>query len=324
MKAVASSILRNSSFLIFLTAAALTSAAFSINGNKDNYPFDETNKKYGIPFRLVNNKIILSVKIGETRPLRAILDSGMGWDGLLILNSNLKDSVKLENPKNANIGGAGKEKASTAVFADSMSFSIGDIKFKNQRVVILNNDNFKGSSSDAVVGYSLLGHSAVEVDFDKLTIILHDPEKLNVDSSWEALPISFKNSIPWIDVKVVIDKENPVDLSCYIDCASSEAVEFLLKPDQKFSVPEETKEVHLGTGLSGDIYGKTGKIAKVILGSYELKNVLAAFAPSEVRSKQKGADAVIANNLLRRFNLIYDYPRQKLYIKPNSHFTDPF
>jgi len=84
------------------------------------------------------------------------------------------------------------------------------------------------------------------------------------------------------------------------------------------------EEVYLGRGLSGDIMGKRGIIAKVIIGPYELKNVTAAFADAAVRSKQRGADGVIANNLLRRFNLIFDYAGKKLYLKPNSHIAESF
>jgi hypothetical protein len=97
-----------------------------------------------------------------------------------------------------------------------------------------------------------------------------------------------------------------------------------MKPGQKFNLPAETEDYYLGRGLSGDINGKKGKISKVIIGQYELGNVNAAFAPAEVRSKQKGADGVISNNLLRRFNLIFDYSNRKMYIKPNSFFKEPF
>lgn len=285
----------------------------------------EKDQKKVIPFTLVRNKTILSVKVGNTRPLRIILDSGMSWDGLLIMNPDLKDSILLRNPQNANIGGAGQESAQTAVFSDSMSFSIENIEFRDQRIVVLQNNSFKGFPSDGVTGYSLFGHYAVEVNYDNSTIILHNLKEVTIDKSWFELPLYFKdNMIPWIDVKIIVENENSVPVSCYIDYASSEAIELLLKPDQKFNVPKETKDYYLGRGLSGDINGKKGKISQVIIGPYKLKNVETAFAPEEVRSKQKGADGVIANNLLRRFNLVFDYSNKKLYIKPNSHYIDPF
>ena len=167
----------------------------------------------------------------------------------------------------------------------------------------------------------MFGHYAVEINYDNSTIILYNPDKLQVDQTWEAVPIFFKaNKIPWVNVKVIISDEQPIPISCYIDCASSEAIELLIKSDQKFIVPENIREVYLGRGLSGDIYGKKGNISQVILGSFKIKNVDAAFTNAEIRSKQDDADGVIASNLLRRFNLIFDYTNQKLYLKSNINF----
>jgi hypothetical protein len=244
---------------------------------------------------------------------------------LLIYNPDIGESLQLVNPQKANIGGAGGGSTRTALFSDSMSFSIGDIEFKNQRVVVLQSDQFKGFPSDGVVGYSLLGHYTMEVDHDMEILTLHDPGKFRPDESWVAIPLTFKeNNIPWVQADIVIGSEKAITLACYIDYASSEAIELLLKPEQKFKLPDSTREVQLGRGISGDIYGKEGKIAKVILGPFEINNVLAAFTPAKIRSRQKGADGVIAGNLLRRFNLIFDYHNKRLYLKPGSHFREPF
>jgi hypothetical protein len=286
---------------------------------------DRNVKNNVIPFILSRNKTTLLVRIGDARPLKIVLDTGMGWDGLIVYNPDLRDSLHLINPQTANLGGAGQGSAQTALVSDSMSFSIGNSEFKNQRIVVLQNESFKGFPSDGVMGYSLFGHFAVEVNYDDSTLILHKPEELGIDTSWVAVPIFFKdNNIPWMNAYIVIENEEPVPISCYIDYASSEAMELLLKPGQKFTVPKEIKDVCLGRGLSGDIYGKKGKIAKVVIGPYELRNVSAASAPAEVRSKQREADGVIASNLLRRFNLIFDYANKKLYLKQNSRFNESF
>jgi len=278
-----------------------------------------------ITFKLVNNKTTLPVRIGDSRLLRIVLDSGMGWDGIVITDPDLIDSIKLVNPQDANIGGAGNSGHSTAVFADSMSFSVGELEFKDQRVVVLRSGGFRGGTFDGVTGYSIFGHYTVEVNYDKSEIILHQPGNFKTDRSWTEIPIYFKeNMIPWIDAKIVIKNEEPVNVSCYIDYASSEAIELLQKPGQKFILPEKTEDYLLGRGLSGDINGRRGRISKVLIGPYKFNDVLAAFAPAEVRSKQKGADGVISNNLLRRFNLVFDYSKKRLFIKPNSFFNDTF
>lgn len=278
-----------------------------------------------IHFVLARGKTVLAAQVGTARPLKIILDSGMGWDGLLVFKAELLDSLGLSDPQMANLGGAGKGSGQAAAFSDGMSYSLGNMEFKNQRIVVLKTDHFKGFPNDGTVGYSLFGHFAVEIDYDRSLLTLHEPGKIRPDPSWTGVPIFFRdNNIPWMDVRIAVENEEPVWLSCYIDYASSEAIELLLKPDQKFTVPVETEDVSLGRGLGGDITGRSGRIAKVIIGPYELKNVTAAFADAAVRSKQKGADGVVANNLLRRFNLIFDYAGKKLYLKPNSHFVEPF
>jgi len=208
---------------------------------------------------------------------------------------------------------------------DSATFFVGEVEFKNQKVIILQDDIYKGFPTDGVMGYSILGHYASEIDYDTELMILHDPEKLIPDNSWERIPIYFKdNPIPWIDASISVEGEEPIIISTYIDFASSDAIELLEKDDMKFLLPKDTKEVHVGRGLSGDIYGRKGKISKLIIGSFELNDVAAIIAPAEIRSKQSNADAILGNDALRRFNLIFDYSSKLLYIKPNKYFDDQF
>ncbi len=274
------------------------------------------------PFTVHYNKTILPVDVGLSRPLRIILDSGMGWDGLLIYNPDIRDSIDLVNPVGANVGGAGQGSAPSAIFSDSMSFSIGGVEFNDQRFVVLQTDAFRGFPSDGVTGNSLLGHFAVEINYDDSTITLHDPDSFRPEEGfWTAIPLVFnENNIPCVKVGISVMDEEPVLLDCYIDYASSETLELLTRPEQKFTLPEEIREVYLGRGLSGDIYGKKGNVSRVIIGPYESYDLEAAFVPAEARSKQTGADAVLAAGLLKQFNLIFDYAKMTLYIRPNKSY----
>lgn len=278
-----------------------------------------------IPIKMERNKTILPLVVGGVGPLKILFDSGMSFDGLLIYNPDLKDSIKLDNAIEVKIPGAGSGEPSTALMDDSASFFVGEVEFKNQRIIVLQNDIYKGFPTDGIIGYSILGHYATEINYDTELITLHDPENFLPDDSWQSIPIYFKdNPIPWIDVLISVEDEEPINISTYIDLAASDAIVLLEKDEMKFSLPKETKEIHLGRGLSGDIYGKEGKISKLKIGSFELNEVTAGIAAAEVRSKQVGADAVIGNDALRRFNLIFDYSNKLLYIKPNKYFETKF
>lgn len=282
-------------------------------------------KKLEIPIRLSRNQTILPVRVGDSRELKVILDTGMHFEGLLLYNTDLKDSIILEKAIEVQVPGAGADSPSKAIMADSMSFFVGNVEFTDQRIIILQSDRMEGFPYDGVTGYSLFGNYIVELDYDKMLIKLHESEKVEVDSSWEWLPLTFKdNKIPWIEVMVNIAGDEDVPVSLYIDLASNEALELLIKEDIKFLLPENLEDSYLGRGLSGDIYGQKGRISSLKMGSFYLKDVATAFAPAEIRSKQEGADGIIGNNALRRFNLIFDYKNAKLYIKPNTYFTEQF
>ena len=275
-----------------------------------------------IPFETRANKVIFTATVGDSRPLEIVLDTGSPLDGLLLYNSALLDSIELRNPVRAQVGGAGSGAAQTAVMSDSMSFRAGNVNFEDQRIVVLEGRALAGFPSDGVCGQSLFGSSVVELDYDRRAIFLHTPGEFSPDSTWTQLPITFKeNTIPWVEVGVGVSETDSVAMSCYIDLASRETLELLIRDGMRFELPENLEDVYLGRGLSGGIHGKTGEVAWVALGPYGVDGLTVAFTPAEIRSKQPGADAVLGNGLLRRFNCIFDYSGMRLYLKPNAQFA---
>jgi hypothetical protein len=278
-----------------------------------------------IPLNVARDVSLVTVRVGRIVIPDILIDTGFAFDGLMIYNPNYEDSLDLTGALKVRIGGAGSGEASTALMVDSASFYLGDVEMRKQRLLVLQGDIYKGFPSNGLIGYSIFGHYVTEFNNDDHTMVLHDADETGIGEGWTKIPLYFKdNKIPWMDASVVIEDEDPIRLSTYIDFAARDAVVLLEKPDMKFSLPGDMADVHLGRGLSGDVYGKTGRIAKLIIGPYELKNVKASFAPAEVRSKQPGADAVIGSASLIRFNLIFDYSNKALYVKPNARFTDPF
>lgn len=286
---------------------------------------NDTSKHHTIPFKLINNKVLVPVNIGNSRTFDLILDSGFGFDGMILFNRDLADSVNLVNQILVNIPGAGDGPPSQAIMSESMTFNSGTCEFKNQRVIILQNDKFKDSPTDGVIGYSYFGHYKVEVDYDNKVITLHSLSDVIDETGWETIPLTLNsNNWPHLNIFISVENEEPVKLDVYIDYASSLSVELTIKPDMKFKLPEKYEADYGGYGLSGDVKGKTARISKFIIGKYEFKNVTATFFEGNSRSKDKYADGVISNDALRRFNLIFDFQNKKLLIKPNNSFNEPF
>ncbi len=285
----------------------------------------QTHAIASIPITVERNKTILPVSVGRSDSLRLILDTGMAYDGILLFNVDKVDTSVFDHLLRMRIGGAGGGSGSEALSDDSADFSVGVVNVANQRVTILTGNALKDFPTDGVIGYTLFGHYSVEIDFDIGVMHLYEPGSWIPGEDWQSIPLYFKdNRIPWIDITVVTGTEAPITLAAYIDCASGEALELLERKDNRFVKPAGTKKKYLGRGLSGDIYGEEGTISKVSLGTHTLDTVVASFTPAEIRSRQREADAVVGNKILRRFNVVFDYEQMRLYLKPNSRFHEPF
>ncbi len=285
----------------------------------------DTQIKCTFPFKLVNNKVLVPVSIGNSRTFDIILDSGFGYDGLILFNKDLADSIQLENRINVQIPGAGDGPPSDAVMSESTTFKSGDCSFNNQRTIVLQNDLFKKSASDGVIGYSYFGHYIVGVDYDSKLITLYDTAYTFNDKEWNSVPLKFgRNNKPHMDISISIKGEEPILIDVYIDYASSLSLELTTDNDMKFPKPDKYEGTFKGYGLSGDVEGKNAYIKSYKIGDYEFSNVTATFFEGNSRSKDKFADGVISNDALRRFNLVFDYQHKQLLIKPNNSFNEKF
>jgi hypothetical protein len=277
-----------------------------------------------IPLELERNRTLVSVRVADSRPMRLILDTGMPMDGVFLFHKAIETEAALPGAFEVRIPGAGSEEPSTGIMADSVPLSAGDVIFGRQPVIVSHGERTQSMPTDGIIGWSLFGHYAVELDYDEMRITLHRPGTFAPDSSWRALPLTLAAKVPWVKASVDVLGKGSVPIECYIDFASGEAIELLVRADAGFPVPERLEPVYLGTGLSGDIHGGVGRVTSLTIGPYTFRDVAAAFPPAEVRSKQGRADAVIGNQLLRRFNLVFDYADSTLWIRPNGKFGTPF
>ena len=272
-----------------------------------------------IPFTVQRGKVILPARVGDSRELRIILDTGMTFDGLLITNGALRDSIPLVDPVSASLGGAGAGPGQTALMSESMAFHLGALELTGQRLVVLQGDALRGFANDGVCGQSLFGHYAVELDYARGLLSLHSPGSFAPDSTWTVLPLRFTaHGVPALDLAVSIAGADSVALAGYVDLASSEALELLTGYGQRFALPSAREPAYLGRGLSGDIHGERGEIAWVQLGAQRVEQVSAAFVPATLRSKQPGAEVVVGGGLLSRFHCVFDYAAGRLYLKPRD------
>ncbi len=277
-----------------------------------------------VPFHLKRNVVIIPTSINGSAPLDLILDTGMGFDGVYLFNDKVMEAIDTSSVIQVRVPGAGSGEPSEALMIEDGSLAFGDITVDSQRVIISTSGFTQGFRSDGVIGWNLFGHYIVGIDYDTQTITLFGDDFEEPDSSWLAVSIVLKRNLPFLQGTVEVVEGERVDVTLYIDLASDKALELLTRPGQKYTLPDSLTSSYLGTGLSGDVHGYLGMTRRLWLGGHMLSDIPTAFAPAEVRSRQEGADGILGNDCIRRFNVIFDYPHSRLYVKPSKSFTRAF
>uniref|UniRef100_UPI00374D8032 PDZ domain-containing protein n=1 Tax=Flavobacterium sp. TaxID=239 RepID=UPI00374D8032 len=80
-------------------------------------------------------------------------------------------------------------------------------------------------------------------------------------------------------------------------------------------------------GFSGNIYGKRSRIDKFKIGKYEIESPTISFPDTlslQSVSMVEGRNGSIGGEILKRFDVLFDYSNKKMYIKKNSDFSEPF
>lgn len=274
-----------------------------------------------VPFHIERNRIIIPTQVNGSKPLNVILDTGMRFDGVYLFHQDALRLIDTIGAVEARVPGAGSGEASIVTMIETGSVKFGEVAITNQRILVSHSAHTQSFPTDGVIGWNLFGHYIVEIDYDHQLIQLRDATYLAYDSCWTTIPIELRGDLPFLDITVEVIDSEVVPLEVYIDLASGDALELLVHPKQRFTLPKNVTWERLGTGLSGDIYGNKGRSKRLQIGGYELTNVRTAFAPIEVRSKQKSGEGILGNDLIRRFNIVFDYPHQRLLIKPNKTFA---
>ncbi|MEX0313370.1 MAG: PDZ domain-containing protein, partial [Allomuricauda sp.] len=186
-----------------------------------------------------------------------------------------------------------------------------------------------GVAVHGILGYDLFRDFVVEINYNSQHIKLHNPDlyKYNFNSRSEIIPLVVENRKAYIEGTVLLKDEENVTVKLLVDTGSSDALWLFHQPDKGLEIPEKNYEDYLGRGLSGDIFGKRTKVSGIKIGNFELKDAKAAFPYKESFSfinNLGDRNGSVGGEILKRFNIIFDYGTGFVNLKKNVNFKSPF
>ena len=292
------------------------------------------NSKKGVDkvkFKLINNLIIIPVEINGVS-LSFLLDTGVSKP--IVFNFlNISDSLKIKNTQKIMLRGLGEGEAIEALRSKNNIFRIGEAININQDLyaILDSNLNFShklGLPIHGIIGYDLFKDLVVEINYTKRFLKLTNQEDYHRKScrSCAELNLEFYKNKPYVNGEVDIDGKH-IPVKMLIDSGGSDALWLFENDDIGINSIAPFFQDFLGHGLSGSVYGKRSKIKAFHLNKFTIKNPNVAFPDTTSIGHaldHKERHGSISGNILKRFNIIFNYRKGKVSLKKNRFYNESF
>ena len=304
---------------------------FSFSQAKAQY-FDIDNgyKSVKLPFKLIRNLVVIKLKINGKGPFNFILDTGVGL--MIITEPKLVDSINLQNKRTIKMSGLGEGDAFEAYVTPPLKVEIPGLTSYDVAAAILKTDhfnlsNFVGIPVHGLLGYEFFSNLAVKLNFTDSTVTVYKSRNARIFRKGEKIPISIESHKPYLQAKVKLPNGTEQMCKLVIDLGAGHPVS-LENMIKKNGLPQKFVIANLGVGLAGPIYGFLSRIDEIDIGKYKVKSVITSFPndydEATLKSMSVQRDGNLGVGILKRFTVIFDYPDNVIYLKPNEYFRTSF
>ncbi|MCX2681158.1 PDZ domain-containing protein [Galbibacter sp. EGI 63066] len=303
-----------------------------ISYGQGGFALEKGNKFEKVRFKFVNNLILIPIEVNGVE-LSFILDTGV--NNPILFNLTGADSVEIKNAKEILLKGLGEGKPIKAIRSTGNRFRLGDVYNNNQDLFLISDSSMNlsprmGLDVHGIIGYDILKNFIVEINYSRKKIKFHDPDKYMYKNcrKCETRRLHLEGSKAYVFADVKQFSTNKwVGVKLLLDTGSSDALWLFENKEQEIVEPAHFFDDFLGFGLSGRIHGKRARVKNFIIAGLEMEGAKVAYPDSlalQYINSMRDRNGSLGSEILRRFNLILDYPNNKITFKKNSSYKDPF
>jgi hypothetical protein len=285
-----------------------------------DYHFPSGKNFVEIPFVLNSNHIYVPVSIGGSKPLSFILDTGAGMP---VLDMETAKDLGLKTVGKFEGRGAG-EGTQEVNFVTLENVQLGDLVIDSVSAGTISLkplSKYEGMPDDGILGYDIFSKFVVKVDYENQKLTLYEPSSFEYGGKGEILPITLEGNNPHVQAKI----DGQYEGTFVLDTGARSSLVLYTPFVQKYDLLAKTGkkiEVFSGIGIGGKAPGEVTRVKNLEIGNFNIPSPLTTLSSSE-----KGAfasekiDGNIGGGILKRFMVIFDYPKQRLILEPNGNFA---
>jgi hypothetical protein len=305
----------------FLKAQSL---GFSITGGRS---------RVQIPIEIQNNLVIVPVILNGQVPLKFILDTGVRTT--ILTEKTYSDILHLTYTRKYSIAGPGGEKIIDAYITNNVTLDLPGVHGEGHTMLVLEKDylelrNYLGTEVHGILGYEIFSRFIVQINYEKKMLILQLPELFKAPKKYQELPMVVQDTKPYVYTEVEMTETARLKTKLLMDTGASHGLILEPESDSIIKVPIEHINSIIGRGLGGIITGQIGRVKSLEIGKYKINSVLANFPDLNSyndtlkTSRHVFRNGAIGGEILSRFDLIFNFPAEKVYFKKNAAFNKKF
>jgi aspartyl protease/PDZ domain-containing protein len=286
--------------------------------------FQTGNSASNIPFDLLQNLVLVTVRVNKSRPLTFIVDTGADTSVI-----DAKQAQILGLKPDGTITATGGAGTAEATFTKGVTLRLRGVELLNQTIYVLPLEGLTdiGRRIDGVLGNDVLGKFVVEIDYTRRIINLHERKHYRYSRRGEVIPMTIEDGLAFVRATVTAQGQTPIEGKFEIDSGSTGAI-FLNTPfvhgHNLLTTLPGSIQTNVG-GVGGTASTVTGRLASLKLGRFELETPITRFSQATQGDYASDKyDGLIGGEILRRFKVIFDYSRRQMVLEANTDFAKPY
>jgi len=272
-----------------------------------------------ILFDMKGNQIWLRAELDE-KPLRALLDTGSGSSAMdqkaAFSSGFIKQARKtFVGVSGGVVSGWTTKGRDVGLYGSTVVTPIFD-------VLPLHELDADESLPNAILGFEFFRSYVVQIDYRARMVRLYDPATYKPPAGYEALPIQFVDHIPTVEGKLSLPgmPQRPVVIE--FDTGSAFGIDVSSRVVRRDAL--DLRYGDAGSDVSGGIGGAMASrsigLSEVTLGGFRLSSetrlLLSGKPPiSDLIRLPGDYDITLGNGVLSKFDIVFDYPHSRIYLK---------
>jgi hypothetical protein len=283
-----------------------------------------------VPFDLYDGRIFLSVRVNGGEAGEFQFDSAAGRS---CVTRRFGRRIRLETPWTATVSGAG-DGARTVPVARDAEFAIGDLRFRAERVPVIDMDEltlYAGRRTDGLVGTGLLERYVVAFDYAARTMTAYEPATFAYRGSGAVLRIERRMGGPVIRAVLRMPDRPPLPMRLLLDAPHAGPVvlttpfvdEHQLVDSARKLTPSLVASVVLGVG--GESAQLLARSLSLEIGPYSFQSPVVSLSRAKAGTLASAEiDGLVGSRILGRFRVLYDYSRRRVILEPGPRLEEAF